>query len=304
MKKILLITNRSGKSEQVENLRSFVNGINTTSNQKFEFCMVQDLIFSCKDSSISITLQGQELHQIYGVIHLRNQGGYADFANALRLYCEHYGLSMINEMDATMPYFGKVSQGFLFALNDVPTPPLTSSPSNQTLCNYLDGRQDYPIIIKHNDGIMGLDNYLVKNATEMRAILSGALQGFVAQPFIKNTGELRVLTFGKQVSPFIFRKYSTTDSHLNNTSRGGGAEEVDVNSVDKVCLEHAIRAAELTNREVGGVDVLLAEDGKHYILEVNYTPAIASGVFADKKAARYGEYIKHKLTLAIKKEDK
>ena len=303
MKKTLLITSRSGKAEQVENLRQFIASINTSKTQSFEFCMVQELLFACHDGTVSITLGGQELHEIYHAIHLRNQGSYSDFANALRLYCKEYGTLMVNEMDATLPYFGKVSQGFLYSLNGVPTPPFTSSPSNPTLLDHLKTTTEYPLIIKHNDGVMGLHNFLVDSAAELQTVLSQPLQGFVAQPFIKNTGELRVLTFGKEVRPFIFRKYAGADSHLNNTSRGGGADQVAVENIDPLYLEHALRAAELTNREVGGVDVLLAEDGNHYILEVNSTPAIASGVFADEKVARYSEYIARKLAATTEEKE-
>jgi glutathione synthase/RimK-type ligase-like ATP-grasp enzyme len=210
----------------------------------------------------------------------------------------------VNEKDVTLPYFGKVSQGFLYTLNGVPTPPLTSSPSNQTLLEYLNTTAEYPLILKHNVGVMGLHNFLVSDATELQKVLSQPLQGFVAQPFIKNTGELRVLTFGKNVAPFIFRKYATAESHLNNTSRGGAAEQVAVEAVNPLHLEHALRAAELTNREVGGVDVLLAENGEHYILEVNSTPAIASGVFADEKIARYSDYISRKLVAHSEEQGK
>jgi glutathione synthase/RimK-type ligase-like ATP-grasp enzyme len=265
--------------------------------------MVQDLLFSCKNNGISVTYKGKELHEIYSAIHIRNQGKFTDYANALRLYSNHYGLAIVNEKDVTLPYFGKVSQGFLFTINKIPTPSLASSPGNKTLLEHVGRVAEYPIIIKHNDGIKGLHNYLVNNVEELKTVLSQPLQGFVAQPFIKNIGELRVLTFGDDVKPFIFRKFATADSHLNNTSRGGSAEQIDAAVVNPEHLKHALKAAELTNREIGGVDVLIAKDGKHYILEVNSTPAIASGVFADEKIARYSEYFADKLSTDIEEEE-
>ena len=75
--------------------------------------------------------------------------------------------------------------------------------------------------------------------------------------------------------------------YLNNTSQGGRAVLLDADSVDPIIMSHAMQAAELTNRDIGGIDVLLAKDGTHKILEVNSTPAIATGVYLEEKIELY-----------------
>jgi len=253
--------------------------------------MVQQLLFAVRGSSVSIQLQGQELRDICDVLHLRNVNIFADYANALRLYADKYGIELVNATDATLPYYGKVSQGFLMALNGICTPDLLSSPSNETLRAALVAQPfGYPVIIKHNGGIKGHDNYLANDEQSAEDILRQDKQNFVLQPFIANSGELRVLRYGKALDPLVFKKQAVKGTHLNNTSQGGSVTLLQADAVDDAALAQALQAAELMGRDIGGVDILLGDDGKYYILEVNTTPAIASGVFRDEKQKLYDAF--------------
>lgn|GEM_PF-1999978 len=293
MQTVLLISNIAVDNNQTAILRSFVTALNDRDSAvHYAFAAVQDLVFELTDRGEShIWLHGHELAEQCTTLHLRNMQKYPDYANALRLYTEARGLQLVNRADATYPYLGKVSQGFLFGQQGIATPALLSSPSNATLSAWLDERRvAYPLIIKHNDGVMGLHNHLVHGAAEKDVVLQQAKQHYLAQPFIANDGEYRVLTFGTDEPPLIFRKRAGAGSHLNNTSRGGQAELVEAAAVDAVVLNDALRAAAVTGRDIGGVDVLLASSGEHYVLEVNSTPQLAMGAFGDLKQDRYAHF--------------
>ncbi len=291
MKRILIITSKSlsGSNAHLQALNDFVNVINQDSSDiSFLACPAQELLFGVQGNKVHITLDGKELRELADVIHLRNINFFTDYANAIRLYADHYGIELVNRNDAVLPYYGKVSQGFIMALNGICTPTLLSSPSNQTLLNALASATfSYPMIIKHNDGIKGLHNYLVQSAPEAEEILRQEKQGFVAQPFIANSGELRILYFGGYVDPLIFKKQAVDGGHLNNTSRGGLGTLVAPGSVDARALEQATRTAEIMGRQIAGVDVLLGDDGEFYVLEANHTPSIAGGVFPEEKRRLY-----------------
>jgi glutathione synthase/RimK-type ligase-like ATP-grasp enzyme len=292
VKRILLITNAGGLPTQIQALKDFTGVMNAASGRhEFHFCTVQELLFAVTEQGISIRLEGKELHEVCAVIHLRNVNHFPDFANAIRLYAERYGLELVNVADATLPYYGKVSQAFLMALNGIRTPFLYSSPSNETLSAALETQPfAYPVVIKHNDGIKGQDNFLARDADEAKAILKQSKQGFVLQPFIANSGELRVLRFGKRVDPVVFKKQAKAGSYLNNTSQGGSAALLPVREVEPRTLEQAMRAAELMGRDIAGIDVLLGSDGTEYVLEVNTTPSIATGAFMAEKQAQYDAF--------------
>jgi glutathione synthase/RimK-type ligase-like ATP-grasp enzyme len=190
-----------------------------------------------------------------------------------------------------LPYYGKLSQGALLAVNGIPTPDLLTAFGNARLLAELETADwAYPFVLKHNDGIRGVDNFLIQDMAQLQAILHEKKHGFVAQPFIKNSGELRVLTFGFSQPPLVFRKFAVEGEYLNNTSQGGGSEYVEPAAVPARMMQDALAATKLMGREIGGVDVLLAEDGTHRILEVNSTPSIASGVFLSEKQDAYRAY--------------
>ncbi|MDB5181642.1 MAG: hypothetical protein JWP13_405 [Candidatus Saccharibacteria bacterium] len=295
MQKVLIISNIKDEARSLQRpvVQKFMDGINAShDNLHLSFCAVQELIFTVTDGIPGIQLQGNELKDVYTVFHLRNANMFPDYASALQLYCGHYGIRFINEGDSNMSYFGKVSQGLLYAINGIPTPDFVSSPRNSNLFAYLETHAPvYPFILKHNNGIKGKDNYLIQDKKQLEKILLQENQGYVAQPFIRNKGELRVLTFGPDMIPMVFQKTAVAGTHLNNTSQGGEAIEIDARNVDPAIIETAKKAAKLTKRTIAGVDVLLANDGSWCILETNSTPSLASGVMVDKKQRFYSEYL-------------
>lgn len=290
MGKVLIVTIGVERADRSQTLKTFTEGLNTTGDV-FDYAVIQDVLFRIIDGLLSISLNGQELHEAYDRIHLRNHDKYTDYANAIRVYCDAHGIRMINRADSVLPYFGKLSQGALLATNNIPTPDLLTMYGNTELLSQLiQAHWAYPFVLKHNEGIRGVDNFLIKDQAELEQVLQEVKPGFVAQPFIKNTGELRVLTFGYDAPPLVFRKFAVEGAYLNNTSQGGNSELMDAAAVQPDMLQDAMRAVKLMGREIGGVDVLLAAEGSHRILEVNSTPAIASGVYLEEKQNFYRQY--------------
>jgi glutathione synthase/RimK-type ligase-like ATP-grasp enzyme len=289
MHKTLLITYVKNYSTQaqLDGLVEFVEMVNQANpTHELDYCTVQQLVFKLKDRKPQILLDGVDIAENYDTLLLRNFHCFTDFANAIRVYAEHRGIGLVNPADITFPYLGKVSQGFVFAYNDVPTPDFIATHDNQLLIDYVTSQKtfDYPLIVKHNDGVKGLRNFLVQDAAELATVLQDQKPGFIVQPFIENTGELRILTFPER-APLIFSKKSSGSSHLNNTARGGVGKIVEPDNIPADILQSALRIPQITGRQLGGIDVLLAKDGSWTILEVNHTPALASGMFTEIKAA-------------------
>lgn len=290
MKHVLIITIAGQTVDRSQTLQTFTDALNT-GPVKFSHALIHQVVYKIQAGMFTVSLNGIELKESFDTIHLRNHDKYPDYANAMRLYTTANGIKLVNEADSVLPYFGKLSQGALLAVNGVPTPDLLTVHGNQQLLDeLLQADWPYPFVVKHNEGIRGVDNYLVTDETDLRRALSEPKQGFVAQPFIANTGELRVLTFGTEMPPLVFQKTAIKGQYLNNTSQGGTAEMMEVTDVPADILRDAQRAAQLMGRDIAGVDVILGLDGSYRILEVNSTPAIASGVYLTEKQAIYRQY--------------
>ncbi|HET9174090.1 MAG TPA: ATP-grasp domain-containing protein [Candidatus Saccharimonadales bacterium] len=266
----------------------------TTDDIEVAYCSVRELVFVVTKGQAAVLKDGVDIANTFSAVYLRNMNFYPDYARALQIYGAIHGMTVLNEQDLTYPAYGKTSQGFLFAQHHIPTPDLIAASHNATLRAYLAHQSPaFPYIVKHNDGIKGAHNYLVHDAAQLASVLESDKHGYVAQPYITNSGELRILTFGDDIEPLIFKKSAAQGTHLNNTAQGGSVTPLALADVDPAIIDSAQRAARVTNRQIGGVDVLLADDGSWYVLEVNHTPALASGALLEEKAAYFKKYLRN-----------
>lgn len=95
-------------------------------------------------------------------------------------------------------------------------------------------------------------------------------KSFLLQEFIPYKHDLRVLTIGDRF--FTMERIPKEGEFRANFSLGGSVATF---SLDGEIRALARRAARAVGLSVSGVDVLVGEDGKKYILEVNHTPGMA-----------------------------
>ena len=152
-----------------------------------------------------------------------------------------------------------------------------------------------PFIFKATGGKGGDDNFLITDQEKFNAVLAshGTLD-FVAQPFVKNDSDLRVLIVDGRIQLVIKRSRGQSgNTHLNNTSQGAQADLLPLSELNPEHQALALRAAQVLHREFAGVDVMYETNtNRPYILEVNASPQVASGAFEMEKVAIFTEYFK------------
>jgi len=192
---------------------------------------------------------------------------------------------------------GKLAGVFMRVANNIPVPKTLFASSDvfydtfQSLTPF-----EYPFVLKADNGSKGRDNYLITDAKSLKDTLAkSADMDMVAQEFIRNDGDYRLLLLNGRVSLVIHRK-GAEGSHLNNTSQGGIAKLIDPSELPKQIIIDAQKAAELENLQVAGADVVVDNlTGKHYFLEVNRAPQLATGAFTDEKISAYSTMVKELL---------
>ena len=268
--------------------------------------------FAAAATDIAITVKGGQVtvydmrHECpltdYAFIQFRNVLFTRDHFQAIALFTKQVGIPFADAEDAIGTPFGKISQMVLFALHGIPVP------DTLVVWNCLESRKmakdmvALPFICKANDGMKGMRNYLVKSWETFDTILQDSGQGgYVVQPFIPNDGDYRVLYIGTQ--RLIFYRRRGADTHLNNTSQNATGERIAEADCDPAVLSLADRAMRAYNRHIGGVDVLVdSETNEAYILEINATPALLSGLFLDEKSELFVSFVEQQL--AKMKENK
>jgi gamma-F420-2:alpha-L-glutamate ligase len=95
-------------------------------------------------------------------------------------------------------------------------------------------------------------------------------KSFLLQDFIPYKHDLRVLTIGDHF--FTMERIPKEGEFRANFSLGGSVATFSLDEEIRALVE---RARDAVGLSVSGVDVLIAQDGKKYILEVNHTPGMA-----------------------------
>lgn len=199
-------------------------------------------------------------------------------------YLQSKHVPFANQRYADRAPMGKLAQMHVLAKLGLPYPK-TVSASAEYLPQAASKELTYPVILKATNAGHGHSNYLVPDEQTLRNHLADEpdLQ-FIAQTFIPNDGDYRLLFIGEHQQLIIHRKGSE-GSHLNNTSQGGNATLVSVADFPVDVLTQARKFAQTSNYQIAGVDVMFGlTDGQPYFLEVNSQPQLMTGAFTREKA--------------------
>jgi len=259
-----------------------------------------DLVVRFINGVMSVTLQstGEDL-AMYDLVHFKTSET-RDITASLAHYCLNNGTKILDPIIQHFPTTSKLYEYTILSNNGIRIPDSVFV-SIRTLKEHFDTiTQDIglPFVLKGIHASKGEYNYLINSKSEFDAVLKDTSdrEYLVAQKFIPNDSDYRVLIFGQTIELVIERTKSHSDTHLNNTSKGGSAVLHKVSHLPKEVRYDSLRAAALLGRDVAGVDMMLgSEDGLWYCLEVNDGPQIASGAFKEEKVKAFTKFINRNL---------
>ena len=293
MKKILLLT-PSKTSTAREKAELFASNVAECLGPNFsvEFSGISDLFFELSQNKIAIYDVNKKFDlRDFDLVVMRHIGGMAAEAHAIAAYCDFFNIRYTDEYLNRLLPDNKMSTQFALWVGGIKNWPHSFyGELNEMKRRFIEfGDQ---AILKDNEGSKGRLNFLVRSPEEIQKIHDDNPGiNFILQEFIPNEGDLRILVFGGEPAMAISRK-SNTKSHLNNTSQGGSAKILPLDSVSKDILEISKKAAEIIKLQVAGVDVMVdSRSDKIYLLEVNNAPQVSSGSFVDVKTKKYADFL-------------
>lgn len=208
-------------------------------------------------------------------------------ALAAAKYLERHGIEFFTTEVSRFTPLSKLGQQALLADQNIPLPDGITTSSRQF--KKLFKKQPpfaFPFVLKSIQAFGGNNNFLVNSYDELVNILDVHTgETFIAQPFIPNDFDYRVLILGGEIKLVIKRARQDETTHLNNTSQDADAEFFDADVLTDTQKADSIRAAQLVGREqFCGLDLLInKETGEHVVLEVNEAPAIQLGAEPERK---------------------
>jgi len=229
-------------------------------------------------------------------VYFKSYFRYHEQAAAIGETLAEYGVPYVgNELHEYIPAY-KLSQMARLVRAGLSVPESVYLPRG-AYADYFDklcAELGLPFIFKAIDGSTGNFNYLIRTKAALEeALAPNPERHFVAQRFIPNEADLRVLIVGGKIRLIIERRRTDPNTHLNNTSKGAKARLVPVSELDASLSEVALCAVRTMKRDVGGVDLMLEQGTERpYILEVNASPQVGSGAFTAEKLDVFADYFK------------
>jgi gamma-F420-2:alpha-L-glutamate ligase len=133
----------------------------------------------------------------------------------------------------------------------------------------------YPLIAKLTKTGKGAGIYKIDDGQALADFISSKEEEgiessrYMLQEYIDYKYDLRVLIFGEKV--YCMRRIPGVGEFRANFSLGGSVEVFELEKEDEELARKAMKAVDL---EIAGVDLLITNDDKRYILEVNHTPGM------------------------------
>ncbi|NCU40585.1 hypothetical protein EOL73_02395 [Candidatus Saccharibacteria bacterium] len=297
MKKVLIIV--SQKPENLEGFNWF--GLTDGAEQRLRDAQVSvtalselTYITGNKITAIYDNDQGFDISD-FDLVVFRTVGDWFEWGVSAAHYLKQKGVKFIDEYLLTEAR-GKLACSFARqAVVPVPTAVYTRGSKNMDEAIQR-AEFTFPLVLKADIAKKGDDNFLIESRQEFEEKLSSlGDKAMIAQEYIPNDGDYRLLTLNGKVK-LAFLRQAALGAYLNNTSKGGSAHMVDLSDLSKQMVKDAETAADLERLQVAGVDLVINKlTGKHYILEVNRAPQVATGAFNDKKMDAYAAGIQELL---------
>lgn len=269
-----------------------------TKRYKFTHATIDNLKFAIDSSGVSVGI-GSDDAASFDFVYFKSVMDNRDPAIALAQYLEKRGIPFVDRAILHYPLNNKLAQYVLLSDAGIRVPKsLYMSPRNMRksygqLVDFL----GLPFVLKDIHGSKGRNNFLIKDDADFKAVYKDKKSSkllLVAQQFIANEGDYRVLVFGKRVSLVIHRK--SHKSHLNNVSAGGKATISDETVLPGSVRRKSVLAAGLMHLDVAGVDFMQdKQSGLWYVLEVQHGPQLTSGSYVTEKRAEFLKFMDKKL---------
>jgi len=305
----------TSKKPQSENKILFVSTRKTPATEKFTknvekagknfnvtYVSYDELCFITGENKNKVIIHetGVDLAS-FDLIHFKTSSKHQDEAAAASRYARQRGVKVLDPALIHFPASSKLYQYVILSDNNIAVPHSVYLHAERLVQSYEFLKQELgvPFILKNIHGNKGEYNYLIKDEKSFKKICKKTAKAnvrCVAQAFVHNDGDYRVLVFGTRISLVVERTRKDDSTHLNNTSAGASAALVSEKDLPAEVRKDCIRAAGLLERDVAGVDMV--NDKRRavwYCLEVNDGPQIATGSFAEEKYTAFAAYLQRKL---------
>ncbi|MDQ8201907.1 30S ribosomal protein S6--L-glutamate ligase [Pelagicoccus sp. SDUM812003] len=216
------------------------------------------------------------------------------YGTALVRQFEQIGTYCLNTADAIMASRDKLASMQELSSHNIGIAETAFVYEQKDILHAIQAMGGAPVVIKLLSGTQGIGVILAESNKVAEAIietLSSVKQNVLVQKFVSESKgrDIRAFVVGDRVVAAM-RRTAAGQEFRSNVHRGGATQAVDL---DPEYERTAVRAAQILNLHVAGVDMLEGKDGP-VIMEVNSSPGLegiekASGVDIATEIVKYLE---------------
>lgn len=215
----------------------------------------------------------------------------------LSRFCQQHEIPCVNDYSGYYPAT-KFAQNIVFMEHQATILRTLYCLDKAKLLTAAERTFGYPYILKDNTGAQGNSNYLITSRQQADEIIKKeSTIDFIAQAYCPNDRDYRLLMAGDQL--LVFERRGSSQSHLNNTSKGGTAvlaQDVLPESI----IHQSRKIAHALGLTLAGMDIMPSLDNQTlYFLEINVQPQVFSGALLQEKQQLLQSFLE-----SYSKEDK
>lgn len=266
-------------------------------------------IYSCDFSDTSVFVKDSGIEVMFGdydakefdLIYFRRVGHeYFKLAAALALCIKNLGIKFF---DSGLSDIGPAGNKFISFLRlyfsglpvITPTffcPKETIMQKYEKICEEI----GLPLVLKHLHLQRGGGVFLIKEASQIPRILKDFPGGdFMFQKLVGNVHEYRILVLNGKIGAYEEKIKTDKNEFRSNVHLGALEKFFDVASIPDDIKEISIKAAKVLGIEVAGVDVLVDENGKAWLIEVNRGPGLTYDEKISPEIANFAKFLREEL---------
>lgn len=252
-------------------------------DEQFDSAYFDEIEFYLEPDKIGIRWNGNNAEDYNKVIMFGGAGMALRVSHPLSIALRFIGVDVFTSGTELFRGVDKLTQNVNFVTQGVKIPK-TFFGNAQTMIENAGDFVGFPMVVKDIMANRGERNYLVRNQSQLEEMRKELEEGrFIAQEFIPNNGDFRVLMSATD-EVLVIKRQAQPGSHLNNTSQGGGAELIDNPPAE--LLAQAKQILQESGMPLLGIDAI-EHNGAFYFLEINMQPQIFRGVFIEEKVALF-----------------
>jgi len=218
-------------------------------------------------------VSGQPDIETLDVVLPRQGATLGDSCLALIRHIGLMGIPLVNDLDSIFLAKNQFHTLQVLAASRMLVPDTFFVNSPEGFKQAIDCLKSYPVVLKQVSGRQGKGVVLVKNELKLDSVIHDHLdkrKGLLVQRFIPPMGrqDIRVLVVGGKAAGAMELKPKKGDFRANYHLNQKGCSMNLSAELERV----ALKAVDTIGLEIAGVDLIVDQDGRAMVIEVNYSP--------------------------------